>query len=280
MRAIIDGDILRYEVGFAAETGWRAIKGDPEALPPFDYVRDMLNQRIGYIRGATRASYSTIYITEGKTFREDIATVKPYKGTRVENKPWHYPNLTVYLRDVLGAKVVTEIEADDAMAIDHIQSMDETVLCSRDKDLRQVPGPYFSWELGKQPESDFIVDPVGWLNLDTDKKPPKLTGAGYAFFAAQVLMGDSADNIPGLPKYGPVKVNALLSKALGSAVSLATGDIPRYLESLEAVLEREYNLVYGSEAEERLTEQAQLCWMTRRINPDGSPELWRKGLYV
>lgn len=280
MRAIIDGDILRYEVGFAAETGWRAIKEDPEALPPFDYVRDMLNQRIGYIKGATRCFQSTIYITEGRTFREDIATVKPYKGTRAENKPWHYKNLTVYIQDVLGARVVTDIEADDAMAIDHVNSADETVLCSRDKDLRQVPGEFFSWELGRQPELQTFVTQLGYLNLDKDNKPLKLSGAGYQFFASQVLTGDIVDNIPGLPKYGPAAAFKLITEAVVNLAQNPPVSDDHVCRAIEDILYREYEKVYGSEAEERLTEQAQLCWITRRINPDGSPELWRKGLYV
>lgn len=272
MRAIIDADILRYEVGYAAETGWRAIKDDPEALPPFDYVRDMLNQRIGYIKGATRSQFSTLYMTEGPTFREKIAVTKPYKGTRKDTKPWHYDNLTVYLRDVLGARVVTEIEADDAMAIDHVQSADETILCSRDKDLRQVPGEFFSWELGKQPEFQTVVDPLGYVHLDREKSTPKLTGTGYLFFASQVLTGDTVDNIPGLPKTGPV-----------AAYDELVGRTP---EEAEQVLFREYKRVYGDDWEIHLTEQAQLCWIVRRLEPEsmgvpgGTPELWRKGLYV
>ena len=278
MRAILDGDILRYEIGFAAEKGWQARVGDEAALPPFDYVRDMLNQRIGYIKGATRSAYSTIYITEGKTFREDIATVKPYKGNRPDNKPWHYKNLTVYLRDVLGARVVTDIEADDAMAIDHIQSADDTVLCSRDKDLRQVPGEYFSWELGRQPEYQAVVHPAGFLDYKPESR--KLSGNGYYFFASQMLTGDVVDNIPGLPGYGPKKAFEVLREAFGSGPTSPLEVSSEPMERAESAVYSEYEKVYGSEADERMTEQARLCWITRRLNPDGTPELWRKGLYV
>jgi 5'-3' exonuclease len=278
MRAIIDGDILRYEIGFAAETGWRHITGDEDATPPFDYVRDMLNQRIGYIKGVARAQYSTLYITEGKTFREDIATVKPYKGTRPSNKPWHYDNLTVYMRDILNAKVVTEIEADDAMAIDHVQSADDTTLCSRDKDLRQVPGKILSWELGKQPEFYQTVERLGDLHkLDSGK----VHGWGYMFFAYQLLIGDTVDNIPGLPGMGEKKALPLIWDALQKCVDMGpTASDLDICKAIEWAVFQAYEDKYDVEAEERMTEQAQLLWMTRRLNPDGSPELWRKGLYV
>lgn len=279
MRAIIDADILRYEVGYGAEQGWRAIKEDPEAIPPFDYVRDMLNQRIGYIRGATGSDNCTLYLTEGPTFRYDIATKKPYKGNRQDKKPWHFDNLTVYLRDVLRATVCTGIEADDAMAIDQYQAeanAEDTTLCSRDKDLRQVRGRFYSWELGKQPSfGPAQVGVVGTLEIKTDKKPPKVTGTGYLWFCAQVLMGDSVDNIPGLPGVGPVAAYNVLAAVADLEYSTAEDN----LVALEAVLEREYQRVYGDDWEKELTEQAQLCWIVRRLNEDGTPEVWRKGLY-
>ena len=270
MRALIDGDILRYEIGFAAETAWKAVTGDEAAIPPFDFVRDMLNQRIGYIKGAAGAHHHTIFVTEGETFRFDIAKKKPYKGNRVENKPWHFDNLTMYLKDIAKSQIVTFIEADDAMAIEHLRPKAEeeegTIICSRDKDLRQVPGWFFSWELGRQPSYGPVhVKPEGLLNMEMEKK--KLSGNGYAFFCAQVLMGDPTDNIPGLPKMGPVGAYDLL-KGLESP------------EAMEDILVQEYRRVYPDNWESELTEQAQLLWLVRRLNPDGSPELWRRGLYV
>lgn len=279
MRALIDGDILRYEIGFAAETGWRAIKDDPEALPPFDYVRDMLNQRIGYVKGAASCHQHTLYLTEGPTFRYDIATVKPYKGNRKDNKPWHFDNLTVYMRDILNAVTVTGIEADDAMAIEQLrvkgEDEDETVICSRDKDLRQVPGRFYSWELGRQPAyGPLHVTRLGHLSYDAAKT--KLSGSGYAFFAAQVLMGDTADNIPGLPKMGPKGAADILIPLMPGIYKTDETTIPA---ELEAAVAEAYDNVYGSEGEARMEEQAKLCWIVRRLNEDGSPVVWQKGTY-
>ena len=256
-----------YELGFAAETGWRAIvdpdKSLPEPpIPPFDYVLDMLNMRLEGIKAECKTDKEpVIYLTEGRTFRFDIAKKKPYKGQRVENKPWHFNNLTVYLRDVLGAKVITKIEADDALAIDHIASNGTTIICSRDKDLRQVPGWLYSWELGKQPSfGPAEISKAGSLSLSDDRK--KLTGTGLAFFYAQVLMGDTADNIPGLPGCGPVQAY----EALNGPIELF--DIVSDL----------YRNHYGNDWKTELLEQGQLCWMTRRLHPDGSPVLWELGM--
>lgn len=266
MKALIDGDILRYETGFAAETGWRAITEDPEALPPFDYVKDMLELKLLHIVEDAGSQEYEIFMTEGKTFRYDLAVTKPYKGSRKENKPWHYKNLTVYMRDVLPTQIVTGIEADDALAIEHLDPSQETILCSRDKDLRQVPGRFYSWELGAQPSWGPVeITQIGHLMLDRDGKQPKLTGSGFAFFCAQCLTGDPVDNIPGLPKCGPVKAYTCLCEEV---------TVEDYLMAVE----HEYREHYGLGWEDHLLEQGRLLWMTRRLHQDGSPVLWELGM--
>ena len=256
MKALIDGDILLYEIGFGSESGWRAIT-DTEDLPSWEYVVNLLHLRLDEILHKTGADSYQIYVTEGKTFRYDLATVKPYKGTRKENKPWHYANLKAYMLGSLGAEAVTYIEADDRLSVEHIAD-GNTVLVSRDKDLRQVPGLFYSWELGRQPEfGPELITQEGSLSLDKGK----LTGTGFAFFCAQVLMGDPTDNIPGLPKCGPVKAYEVLNDSAEPTAELIGM----------------YSTVYGLEGPERLLEQGQLCWMTRKLNPDGTPVLWEIG---
>lgn len=271
MKALVDGDILRYEIGFAAETGWRAITGSDQALPPFDYVENLLLTRLGNICALAGADEYELFVTEGETIRFRIATIKPYKGTRKENKPWHFNNLSVYMKGVLNATVVTEIEADDAMAM---ASNDDTIICSRDKDLRQIPGWVYSWEIGKQPSfGPRKIDWIGDLSL-SDGKPRKLAGHGLAFFFAQVLTGDTVDNIPGLPKCGPVAAYEMLKPLIEEHIS-DTGKA----EVMERIVSEAYEEFYGNEWEEQLLEQGQLCWMIRRFDEDGKPELWSPGIY-
>jgi len=255
LKALIDGDILRYEVGYAAEIGWRSITDGRETVPPFDYVERMLNDRLAYICQEAKADEKTIYLSEGPTFRDKIAQTKPYKGTRVDKKPWHFKNLTVYLKDILGAQVVKDIEADDQMAIDHAE---DTIICTRDKDLRQVPGMFYSWELGKQPSfGPTLIDKEGAIELEP--KSNTIRGTGLAFFYSQLLTGDPVDNIPGLPRWGPVKAFKWLEQSIPS----------EYLTRIQEA--------YGSNTE-LLLEQGRLLWMTRRLNEDGSPVLWEIGM--
>lgn len=256
LKLLVDGDILRYEIGFAAETGWNAITEGRESIPPFDYVESLLLSRLEIIKSACNTvEVPLIFLTEGKTFRYDIAKTKPYKGTRVENKPWHYKNITAYLTNVLNAEVVTHIEADDRIAILQSQYPGQYVICSRDKDLKQIPGWFYSWELGRQPSfGPYLIEKQGTVELSADHK--KLISTGLAAFYGQVLTGDRVDNIPGLAKCGPVEAYRLLSENP---------------ENMYQAVRDAYD------NDELLLEQGQLCWLVRRLNQDGSPELWRLG---
>ena len=254
MRALLDGDILRFEIGFASEVGWKH-KTDREELPPFDYVSEMLHLRLEYILNQCGAEDYTLYLSGDKSFRYDIAKTKPYKGTRKGTKPWHFDNLSAYMKGVLDAKVVYGIEADDALAIDHLGTPEDTIICTRDKDLRQVPGWHYSWELGQQPSfGPLIIEKSGNLNLT--EKTRKLTGTGLLFFYSQLLTGDTVDNIPGLPGCGPVKAYNLLKDT----------DDPF------DVVSNAYN------DDELLLEQAQLLWIVRKLNEDGSPVMYQLGM--
>ncbi len=263
---LIDGDILRYEIGFAAEVGWAAATEGRETIPPFSFVEKMLLTRINLMKeniGTT--AKPRIFLTEGRTFRYDLAVTKPYKGTRVDKKPWHYNNLTVYMRDVLDAEVVTYIEADDIMAAEHVTCEPPfvTIICTRDKDLKQVPGWFYSWELGKQPSfGPELITQQGTLELSENKK--KLNATGLAAFYGQVLTGDRVDNIPGLDGCGPVAAYDALNEAdvIHKDHGIDMGNIVRDL--------------YDND--ELLLEQGRLCWMTRRFHEDGKPVLWEIGM--
>lgn len=258
MKALIDGDILRYEIGFGAETGWRSITEGDENPPPFDYVEDMLYERVRNICALSGCDEYCIYLTEGRTFRYDIAKTRPYKGSRKEAKPFHYRNLTAYISSCMPSQVVQKIEADDAIAIEHTRN-NGTVICSRDKDLRQVPGKIYSWELGRQPSfGPCNIDNIGYLEL----KDNKLSGTGYSFFCAQLVMGDPTDNIPGLKGYGPKRAFELLH-------SLDEDQLYRTVYD-------EY-MVQG-EDEEYLLEQGRLLWLVRKLHHDGTPVMWELGM--
>lgn len=261
MKALIDADILRFEIGFGAVTGWKAITSS-DSQPPFDYVERLLQERIDYIKAKTGATEAVLYLSEGKSFRFDVAKTKEYKGTRSGSRPWHYDNLTAYIKSLENTKVVTYLEADDQLAIDHLADKEHTVICSRDKDLRTIPGYVFSWELGRQPSfGPEKITKEGYLKLSDNHK--KLAGTGLSFFYAQLLMGDTVDNIGGCKSIGPVAAYRMLHDSTPEA-------------QLEAVTEA-YKKEYGDLWETVMTEMGQLVWIIRRLS-NSKPVLYQIGM--
>lgn len=255
MIPLIDADVLRYEVGFAGEAGWQQ-----EGVPPFDYVAELLHMRIDNICGVVGATAPPIlYLTGKHNFRNQIATRQPYKD-RPSAKPWHFYNITAYMKGNYDVRLTEGLEADDLMAIEQTKRPNETIICTRDKDLRAVPGWHYGWELGNQPQfGPELVDDLGWLKLSPDRKSIK--GTGLRFFYAQCLLGDRVDSIKGVEGVGPVKAIDLLG---GASTEPELFNITRST----------YREKYGDMADSFLLESGRMLWMTRELNEDGTPVLW------
>ena len=119
MQPLIDADVLRYEVGFAAEAGWQQ-----DGVPPFDYAAELLDMRIQNICGVVGATAPPIlYLTGKHNFRTQIATRQPYKD-RPSAKPWHFYNLTAYMKGNYDVRLTEGLEADDLMAIEQCKQDD------------------------------------------------------------------------------------------------------------------------------------------------------------
>lgn len=269
MQCLLDADVLRYEIGFASETAWKGMNleqpkewllGNP---PPFDLVEEMLLNRIMHIETMCEATEPSIYFFTGKTnFRNLIAKKQPYKQ-RKGSKPFHYANLTAYMKGRYEFRQEEGFEADDLMAIYQTGRIKDgtTIICTRDKDLRTVDGWHFGWELGNSPQfGPRYLEGYGDIALNAKRE---LKGTGAKFFFAQCIMGDPTDSIPGLPGKGAVSAFEVL-------ISTST-----YEEGLEAVLGA-YEAFYEHPviARDELLEQGQLLHMTRELNEFGAPVLW------
>ncbi len=253
---LIDADIFLYEVGFGAETAWTH-----DGYPPFDFVAELLDNRIGNICAMVEATDPPIlFLTGQNNFRFNIAKRQPYKA-RPGNKPWHYHNIKAYIKGKYDYRESNGMEADDLMAIDQTSRPDETIICTRDKDLRAVPGWQYGWELGNQPQfGPILIDRCGTIGLSVDRK--KIVGHGEMFFYAQCLTGDPTDSIPGLGgKTGPVKAMKILDGCTG-------------IDDAFKRVQEAYRGLYEDRGDEELLEQGRLLWMTRELHPDGSPVLW------
>jgi len=230
-----------------------------EPVPPFGDVVSYMEMRIEQIVSEAGADEYELFISQGPYHRHDIAVTKPYKGNRTVDPPWHLINCKAYAKGVLNATWEQGWEADDLIGC--VQG-DATIICSIDKDLRQIPGWHYRWETFN---SDAIpptfITRCGDLTFDDGK----LRGSGYLWFAAQVLAGDAGDNIPGLPGCGPARAYRRLKNCTSEEEAEAV-----FIEALEEI------------GDGYLEEQANLVWLARRRNPDdlSLPQLWSPGLFV
>ena len=169
-----------------------------------------LRQTIHTARIMAGAEFIKLYLTMGdKGGRYEIAKVKEYQGKR-ENAPGldaRVSELRHWMANCSDSEVFpavfTDQEADDGIC----QAMWEAVktasvlqnpMWSMDKDLYMAPGLHMNpvtYELEMYPEG------FGECYLDESTSQKKVVGKGTSFFWHQMLMGDSADGIPGLPKF-------------------------------------------------------------------------------
>jgi len=131
-------------------------------------------------------------------------------------------------------------EADDLLAIEQTRlGPHDSIILSIDKDLDQVPGLKYNF-----------MHNIGY---DVVQKQ-----ADYNF-CAQLLTGDTTDNIPGLPKVGPKTAAKILH------------GLETYDEMMEEVT-RQYQIRAGQEDwYGYLVEQGQLLWIRREPGQMWSP---------
>ena len=241
MDAHIDGDILVYHAGFAADKDTTT-----DVSVSLANVKKMLAKKVHHVMSIFNIKNVYLYITadDKSNFRYKVATSQPYKGNRAKgHRPIFYSEIREYLVRVHSAKVVTGEEADDELGRQGTANPHESIILSSDKDLRMIPG--WHWEMGDRMPY-FVTDP-GYLVLEEQRSKVEIFGTGHTWFSAQLLMGDRADNIPGLPGYGVVKTWETLSRV-------------KSIKKLDLIVEQCYT-EQGMEA--RLEEIRSLVWIRR-----------------
>jgi hypothetical protein len=181
MKALIDGDILVYRIGFASEN-------EPESIAIArcsEFIEDLiLFNGFGEYQG---------YLTGKRNFRNEIAVTAPYKGNRKSAKPKHYQLLRDYMESAWSFTMIEDQEADDAIGIAAYEmEVGEYCICSIDKDLDMLRGDHYNFV---KDERYFITEEEGIKN-----------------FYKQLLMGDRVDNIIGIKGIGTVKAERLLKE--------------------------------------------------------------------
>ena len=208
----VPGRVTHIDADFAA---YMVSAFDDVSFEDMTHNLDVMRETLRLMSGAERTQLHLTPSSSNKGFRFEIAIQKEYQGNRQDKpKPKLLNAVRSWMHQHRNAYLWKDQEADDGLAQALYREVGEnpklSVLVSKDKDLRMVPGYHMDWDTG---DITFIGedDLFGWISLYTPEpkekedgsytKPAiKLIGRGTKFFWAQMLMGDGADNIQGIQK--------------------------------------------------------------------------------
>ncbi len=162
-----------------------------------------------------------LWLTGGHNFRYDI--YPEYKANRKDNyRPKWEKEVKQHLVNTWDANTTDGIEADDMLGIRLTELGEEGIMCHLDKDMNQIAGKHFNWELTRLGN---IVREKRWYSVTPEE-------ADY-FFYYQLLIGDPTDNIKGVNGIGPKKAKALLDSTERSGWYEAIKDLYSCEEELD-----------------------------------------------
>lgn len=210
--ALIDGDIIAYEV---ALTGYTIINWAEQGDPDFYTTELRADECAARIKGACMAIAEAVgadqwevCLTTGENWRRSV--LPTYKANRsASDKPIYLQQVRDIARNCVGAYSWDGLEADDMLGYLATaprffgRGAYRTVICSIDKDLRQIPGLHYHWN---RPDD-------GVIEISPEE--------GERFHLRQTLTGDKTDNYGGCPGIGEVRADAILDKDCSWAAVVA-----------------------------------------------------------
>lgn len=210
---LTDCDLLIHRCGFTAD--------ESEPLENHIQILDRTIDGIKY-----EFAQDPVMVLSGPTnFRNQVATLQPYKGNRLNSrKPIFYNELREYLIDKWDAIVTDNMEADDLLG--QMQwTQPDTCIVSQDKDMKTIRGHHYNW---------------------VKKKHFKLTETDANLFLLwQVIQGDRTDNIPGLKGYG--------EKTATKIIRECNKDISQVKRTIKALYQKQFGNKWQSALHEVTT---------------------------
>lgn len=178
MNALIDADIVLHRVGYTTneEEEWVA--------------RARTDEMLDGILVDTSSQGFELYLSDARENNFRTALSPAYKANRPAARPKHYDAIKTHLIREWSARITNEMEADDALGIAQDKTGCETVICTIDKDLLQIPGQHYNF-VKKE-----------WASVTRWE--------GLKWFYKQILIGDTSDNVQGCSGIGFVKAGKAL----------------------------------------------------------------------
>ena len=220
MKLLIDADYIVYKACAAAEAeidfGNDVIVVTSKFSDAFNYVKNDLRK----IAEKFWSESMILFFSDSTNFRKSIDTA--YKGHRNRKKPCAYKRVINALKEEYETIIMPTLEADDGLGI-YATANPGNVICSPDKDMRQIPGQLYD---------------MNEVQTITGKE-------GAEWHLIQAMAGDQTDGYSGVPGIGIKRavalfeehgynwktvVDAFKAKDLGEDVALQNARLARILQ--------------------------------------------------
>lgn len=229
-------DYVVYSSGFAVES--KGPSGEKIVEPLENCLQVVKTIVKGTLDLFDQDQTPRLFLGGKGNFRNEIATIQPYKGNRDPNyKPHWYKEIREYLQEKWGAELVNDQEADDMVCQLQWSAKDKsTCIVGNDKDLLGCPGHHYNWK-----KKEYCYQTLQDANLH---------------FLHQLGTGDRVDNIRGLDGVG--------DKTALKIVAKHKGDYKAILRDLQDRYEKQH----PGKGLDAMIETGTLLWMTRTPGKD------------
>lgn len=202
---LVDADTILYRVGFSGPPS--PYSACSQLATYIENISVRALNRFGITVAETAGCTITYFLTvsDGVRYRDKFSKAVKYKEHRASApSPLYMREMQDFVVRNLNTHVSfsSEREADDAVSIlarmyfNRTGTTDNYIIAGVDKDLLQIPGDHYN----------YVKDTTHYQSFHEADR----------WFFHQLLMGDVADNIPGIKGVGPKKAEKILSK--GSTV--------------------------------------------------------------
>lgn len=244
MKMLVDADYVVYKSCAGAETeiDW----GDDVILVTSKFSEAYANVKRDLLKIINNFLWDVpeliLFFSDSVNFRKSIQP--SYKGHRNRKKPCGYKRVINRLKTEYKVVIMPTLEADDALGIYATQNPG-SVICSPDKDMRQIPGKLF--------------DMSELMNVEEAE--------GKRWHLIQTLAGDQTDGYSGVPGIGVKRavtlfeekgyswktvVQAFADKDLSEDVALENARLAKILTADDYDFDKQQPILWSPSADYRV----------------------------
>ena len=248
MKLLVDADYVVYKCCAGAETeiDW----GNDVILVTSKFSEAYANVKRELLKIINNFLWDVpeliLFFSDSVNFRKSIQPA--YKGHRNRKKPCGYKRVINQLKTEYEVVIMPTLEADDALGIYATQNPGN-VICSPDKDMRQIPGRLF--------------DMSEMMNVEEAE--------GKKWHLVQALAGDQTDGYAGVPGIGVKRaitlfeekgyswktvVEAFADKDLSEDVALENARLAKILTADDYDFDKQQPILWSPAADYRVDDGA------------------------